>query len=66
MHADEVMKKKVQGLLAKGSRFSHKKKGACSVYEDITAPLEDSKELLLILKQCKNYSFLLFDSWPVL
>lgn len=66
MHADEVMKKKEQGLLSKGSRFSYTKKGARSVYEDITAPLEDSKELLLILKQCKNYSFLSFDSWPVL
>lgn len=32
----------------------------------ITAPLEDSKELLLSLKQCKNYSFLPFDNWPLL
>lgn len=44
----------------------YKKKGADSAYEDVTAPLEDSKELLLGLKQCQNYSFLPFDSWPLL
>lgn len=38
----------------RSGRFSYNQKGVVRVWENITTPLEDSNELLLHLKQCRN------------